>query len=99
MFPDSNGIRINAVCPSVTRTPLAVIHALPAWESAGLPVNESVDIANVILDLGSNGTSNAKILYVEGCKAWDVEEPLQELLPHWIGEDAVSSLKKFAALH
>lgn len=85
-LPASHNIRVNVVCPSLTRTPLASMHVLPFFEKHKLPINEPMDIADSVLFLASAPECNRKILWVEGAKSWDIEDPLLRLMPEWVGE-------------
>ncbi|KAF2011606.1 3-hydroxyacyl-CoA dehydrogenase [Aaosphaeria arxii CBS 175.79] len=97
--PSSHNIRVNCVCPSVTRTPLAATSAIqPLWEGAGLPTNEPVQVANVILGVGCDASSNRKVLWVEGGQSWDIEVKLLELLPQWIGDGPAKTLERVQEL-
>ena len=97
-LPETHNIRVNGICPSLTRTPLAAKAAnniLPLWEDAKLPVNEPSDVATVAMSLICDSISNRKVLWVEGAKVWDFEEPLFNLLPQWISNGPSQSLKAF----
>ncbi|KAH7095539.1 putative 3-hydroxyacyl-CoA dehydrogenase [Paraphoma chrysanthemicola] len=85
-LPASHNIRVNTVCPSLTRTPLASVHMLPFYEKHNIPFNEASDIADVVLFLACARGCNRKILWVEGATSWDIEEELLKLMPQWIGE-------------
>ncbi|KIW77596.1 hypothetical protein Z517_10042 [Fonsecaea pedrosoi CBS 271.37] len=90
----THGIRVNGMCPSVTATPLSALHVLPVFESLQLPVNSSHDVAKVLAGLCIGEEWNGKILYVEGGKAWDIEEGLTRTRPEWLGASVLKTLDK-----
>lgn len=91
-FPETHGIRVNGVCPSVTATPLAALHVLPVFESLKLPINSSHDLAKVLAGVCCDARQNGKILYVEGGAAWDIEEGLARTRPQWLGAPVLKTL-------
>jgi NAD(P)-dependent dehydrogenase (short-subunit alcohol dehydrogenase family) len=54
--PEVFGVRVNAVCPWMTKTGM-VAGIEKGWEAAGLPTNEPEDIANIVAGLASAGSS------------------------------------------
>ncbi|KAI8931833.1 hypothetical protein NX059_011469 [Plenodomus lindquistii] len=96
-LPASHNIRVNAVCPSYTQTPLAAATIAPVLAKIPLPINEPSDIADVVCWLACESEANRKILWVEAATSWDVEEPLLRLLPEWVGEgpwEMIKAMKK-----
>ena len=59
------GLRINAVCPSMTLTRM-VAGIEDKWIRRGAPVNQPSDIANVIVGIASSGPGRDAIKYDEG---------------------------------
>ncbi|KIW87108.1 uncharacterized protein Z519_12219 [Cladophialophora bantiana CBS 173.52] len=91
-----DGIRINAVCPGMTESPMtSAIGLIDLFKyrefksSAQLPSHyqssEAVaeHIASVMLAEGLNGKS----IYVEEGKGWDFEDGLAREMPRWLGEE------------
>ena len=89
--PDKSGIRVNTVCPWMTRT--IMTSGIEAdWMDAKLPVNEPEDVARVIAEIVVSNGLNGKSMYVEGGRAWEVEDSLVRLEPQWLGEEASRTL-------
>jgi hypothetical protein len=97
-FPTTHRIRVNAVCPSVTETPLSAVHVLPFFLKYGLPINTATDVAEVILGLASTSGLNGKTLYIEGGKSWDIEEGLLQTRPQWLAAGPVQTINKMAEI-
>ena len=64
------------------------------WYAAKLPVNQPQDIAKVIVDVTRSEGLNGKAMYVEGGRAWEVEDNINRLEPQWMGEEPSRSLAK-----
>jgi NAD(P)-dependent dehydrogenase (short-subunit alcohol dehydrogenase family) len=58
------GLRINAVCPSMTLTRM-VAGIKDSWMASGAPVNQPNDIANVIVGIAASGPGRQAIKYDE----------------------------------
>lgn len=86
-------LRINAVCPWMTTTGM-VKGFENAWFNAGLPVNTPMDVATIIAGLVSEPQLNGKSMYVEGARAWEIEDNLNRLERQWLGEEPSMSLAK-----
>jgi hypothetical protein len=56
------------------------------WAAAGLPRNKASDVANVIAGVLVSSSLNGEALYVEGGRAWGIEEGIDETQPLWMGE-------------
>lgn len=91
-LPDS-GIRINVVCPWMTRT-VMTRGIERSWDAAHLPVNEASDVARVIAEICASAGLNGKAMYVEGGRAWEIEDNLNRLEPQWLGEEPSKSLNR-----
>lgn len=91
-----DGIRINAVCPGMTESPMTTASGLidlfknrtpqsqaesPSHYQSSMAVAEH--ITSVILSEGLNGKS----IYVEEGKGWDFEDGLIREMPRWLGEE------------
>jgi hypothetical protein len=78
-------IRTNAICPWMTET--RMVTGIDAdWAAAGLPRNKASDVANVIAGVLVSSSLNGEALYVEGGRAWGIEEGIDETQPLWMGE-------------
>jgi hypothetical protein len=87
------GVRINAICPWMTATSM-VASIEPGWRAAGLPVNEPIDVAEIILAVDFGRNINGKGVFVEGGRGWDIEENLDRLEPQWLGIEPSESLSR-----
>ena len=81
----SQGIRVSSVLPWMTDT-IMTSGFSGAWKAAGLPVNTATHVAEVALTVASDSSINGKSFYVEGGRAWEIEENIDRLEPLWLGE-------------
>lgn len=56
------------------------------WHKAGLPSNEPVDVARVIAGVMADSSLNGGAMYVEGGRAWEIEQGIDQCAPQWMGE-------------
>ncbi|KAL5335560.1 hypothetical protein BJX70DRAFT_410370 [Aspergillus crustosus] len=92
-LPPIHGIRVNCICPWMTRTAM-VKGVQDAWISAGLPVNEPDDVARVIGKVLGDAGVNGASFYVEGGRAWEIERNLDRLEREWLGEGPAGRLAR-----
>ncbi|KAI4765409.1 putative 3-hydroxyacyl-CoA dehydrogenase [Aureobasidium sp. EXF-3400] len=78
-------IRTNAICPWMTETRM-VTGIDDDWKAAGLPRNKAIDVAKVIAGVMVAKSLNGEALYVEGGRAWGIEEGIERTQPQWMGE-------------
>ena len=64
------------------------------WKAAKLPVNQPVDVGKVIVDVTRSEGLNGKAFYIEGGRAWEIEDNIERLEPQWMGEEPSRSLAK-----
>ena len=57
-----------------------------AWDANGLPSNAPEDIAKVLIGVASDPNLNGEAVYVEGGRAWKIEQAKIDLRPQWLGE-------------
>lgn len=93
-----DNIRINAICPWMTKTRM-VRGIERGWYERNLPTNEPEDVARAILVCATanrcpDGTHPGarlpfagKILWIGGGKAYEIEDKLQELELEWLGRE------------
>ena len=55
------------------------------WKAANLPRNKAIDVARVIAGV-MVAKVNGEALYVEGGRAWGIEEGIEKTQPLWMGE-------------
>ncbi|OJJ54507.1 hypothetical protein ASPSYDRAFT_159940 [Aspergillus sydowii CBS 593.65] len=93
------GIRVNVVCPWVTRTRM-IVGMQKGWIENGFPLNESEDVARQIVicataNRGTNGATHTgaklpfsgKMIYVSGGEGYEIEDEHKALEPQWLGEE------------
>lgn len=56
------------------------------WAAAGLPRNKAEDVAKVIAGVMVAESLNGEALYVEGGRAWGIEEGIERTQSQWMGE-------------
>ncbi|RAL17194.1 putative 3-hydroxyacyl-CoA dehydrogenase, partial [Aspergillus homomorphus CBS 101889] len=86
-------LRVNAVCPWMTETRM-VEKLREGWKQARLPINSPLDVAVIVAGLVVDATLSGKSMYVEGGRAWEIEDNLDRLEPEWLGEEPSRSLAK-----
>ncbi|OAL43678.1 NAD(P)-binding protein [Pyrenochaeta sp. DS3sAY3a] len=93
-------IFVNAICPWMTTTGM-VDGIRDGWESLNLPRNEPDDVAESMMICATAETSNptarthpgakvpfsGKIMFVAGGKSYEIEDAMQALEPHWLGQE------------
>lgn len=90
-------IRVNAVCPWMTRTRL-VAGIEDDWHRAGLPSNTPEDVAGVIAGVFADRGVHGAALYIEGGNAWNIEEGLLQTRPEWLGAKQTADLDRGSEL-
>ncbi|EMC97807.1 hypothetical protein BAUCODRAFT_573830 [Baudoinia panamericana UAMH 10762] len=88
-----NPIRTNAICPWMTRTRL-VAGIESTWEAAGLPSNSAEDVARVIVGVLADGNLSGGTMYIEGGRAWNIEQGLLKTRREWLGERQEAELDR-----
>ena len=83
--PEALNIRVNAICPWMTATQV-VAGIEDAWYAAKLPVNQPADVAEVLLNVTRSSDVHGKAFYMEGGRAWEIEDNIDRLEPQWLGE-------------
>ncbi|MCJ1400544.1 hypothetical protein MMC11_003750 [Xylographa trunciseda] len=92
-LPVACNIRVNAICPWMTAT--AIVAGIEEeWYKAKLPVNQPVDVAKVIMNVTRSEGLNGKAMYIEGGRAWEIEDNINRLEPQWMGEEPSRTLAK-----
>lgn len=86
-------IRTNAICPWMTETRM-VTGIDKSWKEADLPRNKPIDVARVIAGVMVAESLNGEALYVEGGRAWGIEEGIERTQPQWMGEKQSRDFQK-----
>jgi NAD(P)-dependent dehydrogenase (short-subunit alcohol dehydrogenase family) len=89
---ERDGIRVNAVCPGVTDTPMTSAIIQP-FKDAGLFWQPAEAVAKVILGILSSEEMNGKAFYVEGGDGFEFEDSLYAAQPQWLGEEATRRMR------
>lgn len=89
---ERDGIRVNAVCPGVTDTPMTAAIIQP-FKDAGLFWQPAEAVAEVILGILSGIEINGKAYYVEGGDGFEFEDSFYATQPQWLGEEATRRLR------
>ncbi|KAL4810667.1 hypothetical protein BDV18DRAFT_155279 [Aspergillus unguis] len=92
-----HGIRVNCICPWMTMTGM-VKGVQDGWIKAGLPVNSPLDVAKVTAAVVGDAGLNGKSMYVEGGRAWEIEDNIDRLESQWLGQEPSRSLAKGQAV-
>jgi NAD(P)-dependent dehydrogenase (short-subunit alcohol dehydrogenase family) len=83
--PYKHYLRINTICPWVTQTD-SIKKVEAQWKQAELPINTPEQVATlatgVLTDRSLNGTS----MFIEGGRAWEIEQNIDRLESEWLGE-------------
>ncbi|KAL1590933.1 hypothetical protein WHR41_00411 [Cladosporium halotolerans] len=89
---ERDGIRVNAVCPGVTETPMTAAIIQP-FKDAGLFWQPPEAVADVILGILTSQDMNGKAFYVEGGDGYEFEDSLYTTQPQWLGEEPTRRLR------
>jgi NAD(P)-dependent dehydrogenase (short-subunit alcohol dehydrogenase family) len=84
-------IRINVVCPGMTDSQMTD-GIVQTFYKHNLAVNVPDDLATVILALLTETELYGKGIYVEGARAWEIEDGLVKTMPQWLGEGPTTRL-------
>ncbi|KAF3940801.1 hypothetical protein ABW19_dt0201134 [Dactylella cylindrospora] len=94
VLPASHGIRVNAICPWMTKTQL-VSGIEEAWAKEGLPENTPEDVASIIAGVVVDKQRlNGGALFVGGGKAWEFDKGIDATQEIWLGEKQSKDLEK-----
>lgn len=93
LIKEPYAIRTNAICPWMTETRM-VSGIEESWKEAGLPRNRAIDVARVIAGVMVAESLNGEALYVEGGRAWGIEEGIERTQPQWMGEKQSRDFQK-----
>ena len=89
---ERDGIRVNAVCPGVTDTPMTASIIKP-FKEASLFWQPAEAVAEVILGILTSNDMNGKAFYVEGGNGFEFEDSLYAAQPQWLGEEPTRRMR------
>lgn len=89
---ERDGIRVNAVCPGVTDTPMAA-HVVKLFRENGLFTQPAESVANIIVGLQVSNSMNGKAIYIEGGDGWEFEDTFYACQPQWLGEEPTRRMR------
>ncbi|KAJ5606651.1 hypothetical protein N7510_009432 [Penicillium lagena] len=83
--PYKHSLRINTICPWVTETD-TIKKIEQKWKQANLPTNSPQEVAAVAAGVLADQSLNGSSMFVEGGRAWEIEENINRLETQWLGE-------------
>ncbi|KAJ5503775.1 Short-chain dehydrogenase/reductase SDR [Penicillium fimorum] len=83
--PYKHYLRINTVCPWVTQTD-SIKKVETQWKQANLPINTPEQVATVATGVLSDQSLNGTSMFIEGGRAWEIEQNIERLESEWLGE-------------
>ncbi|KAJ5261026.1 hypothetical protein N7478_011621 [Penicillium angulare] len=89
--PYKHNIRINTVCPWMTETE-TIKKIEQQWKQASLPTNSPKDVSNVAASMLADSKLNGQSMFVEGGRAWEIEQNIERLEAEWLGAGPSKSL-------
>ncbi|KAF9890128.1 hypothetical protein FE257_006289 [Aspergillus nanangensis] len=91
--PYKHNIRINTICPWMTATRSGVTKKVgDQWAKEGLPVSTAQEVAAVTAGVLADDSLHGTSMYVEGGRAWEIENNITRLEPQWLGEEPSRTL-------
>ena len=85
---ERDAIRVNAVCPGVTDTPMTG-GVISAFRDAGLFWQPPAAVAKVIVGIEADKSIIGKAFYIEGDGAWEIEDSFYNAQPQWLGKKPI----------
>lgn len=83
--PYNHCIRINTICPWMTQTD-GIKKIEYQWREANLPINSPSQVAHISTAMLADTSLNGKSMFVEGGRAWEIEQNVDRLESQWLGE-------------
>ncbi|KAJ5707668.1 hypothetical protein N7488_007469 [Penicillium malachiteum] len=89
--PYKHNIRINTICPWMTETE-TIKKVEQQWKQASLPTNTPREVSTIATSMLVDGSLNGQSMFVEGGRAWEIEQNIERLEAQWLGEAPSKSL-------
>lgn len=89
--PYKHYLRINTICPWMTETE-AIRKIENQWKQADLPTNTPREVSSVATGILADSSLNGTSMFVEGGRAWEIEENIDRLEAEWLGEQSSKTL-------
>ncbi|KAJ5190153.1 uncharacterized protein N7498_009138 [Penicillium cinerascens] len=89
--PYKHALRVNTVCPWMTQTE-TIKNVEQQWRNANLPTNSVRDVSTVAASILADKSLNGTSMFIEGGRAWEIEENIDRLEPQWLGEGPSKAL-------
>lgn len=89
---ERDGIRVNAVCPGLTDSPITA-GIIGAFKENGLYWQSADAVAKIIVALQTTEAMNEKAIYIEGGDGWEVEDSFLATQPQWLGEEGTRRMR------
>lgn len=83
--PYKHYLRINTICPWMTQTD-RIKKIEQQWTQASLPTNTPREVSTVATGMLADQSLNGKSMFVEGGRAWEIEENIERLEAQWLGD-------------
>ncbi|GES59640.1 putative 3-hydroxyacyl-CoA dehydrogenase [Aspergillus terreus] len=91
--PYKHNVRINTICPWMTATRSGVPKKVgDRWAKEGLPISTPQEVALVSAGVLADDSLHGTSMYVEGGRAWEIEDNITRLEPQWLGEEPSRTL-------
>ncbi len=89
--PYKHYLRINTICPWVTQTE-TMKQIEQQWKQASLPTNTTREVSTIATGILADASLNGTSMFVEGGRAWEIEENIDRLEAEWLGEQSSKTL-------
>lgn len=89
--PYKHAIRINTVAPWMTQTD-SIKKIESQWKEADLPTNTASEVAHIATGLLADTALNGRSMFVEGGRAWEIEQNVDRLESEWLGVEPSKAL-------
>ncbi|KAK5219678.1 hypothetical protein LTR72_008062 [Exophiala xenobiotica] len=91
------GVRLNAICPVATDTPM-IAGAVDLLRSLDAPMNTTQGCVDVLIQTALDDQQHGKVVLVIKNRGIDIEEGLEKLQSGWLGEWASGELNRLQGI-